>query len=138
MLMDELAQRIEVHESLRLFPYTDTVGKLTIGYGRNLQDRGLSKAEATYLMMNDLDESRMELIHYDWFNKLDKVRQEVLIELHFNIGLTRLLKFKQMIAYLIIGDYTKAAEQLLDSLWAKQVGRTRSQDMANRLTTGKY
>jgi len=138
MLMEELAQRIEAHEGLRLFPYTDTVGKLTIGYGRNLQDRGISKAEATYLMQNDLAESRIELIHYDWFNKLDKVRQEVLIELHFNIGLTKILKFKQMIGHLITGDYTKAAEQLLDSLWAKQVGRTRSRDMVDRLTTGKY
>lgn len=136
--MDELTQRIEAHEGLRLFPYPDTVGKTSIGYGRNLQDRGISKEEAVMLMQNDLAESRVELGHYDWFNRLDKVRQEALIELHFNIGLARLLKFKQMISHLITHDYPNAADELLNSLWATEVGRTRSRDMADRLTTGKY
>lgn len=136
--MDELIQRIESHEGLRLFPYKDSMDKLTIGFGRNLQDRGISREEAIYLMQNDIEESRMELRHYDWFNKLDKVRQEVLVELHFNIGLTRLLKFKMMIGHLIARNYAKAADELLDSAWSKQVGRIRSEDMADRLSTGKY
>jgi lysozyme len=136
--MDELEAKILDHEGLRLFPYLDTADKWTIGAGRNLSDRGISRDEAMYLLRNDIAESRLELSHYDWFNNMDKVRQEVLIELHFNIGLAKLLGFKNMIAYLKQGYYYNASLQLRKSLWARQVGQTRSQDMANRLNTGRY
>ena len=136
--MDKLKEKIIDHEGLRLFPYKCTAGKLTIGVGRNIQDRGITRQEAMYLLDNDIALSKMELSHYDWFNKLDDVRKEVIIELHFNIGLTKLLKFKNMISFLDSGYYSNAAHQLLKSLWASQVGKRRSEDMAERLRTGKY
>lgn len=136
--MDELTKCIIEHEGLRLFPYKCTSGKLTIGIGRNIQDRGISKDEAMYLFNNDVALSKKELSNFDWFNKLDEVRQGVIIELHFNIGLSKLLKFKNMISFLDSGYYSNAASQLLKSLWASQVGEIRSKNMANRLRTGKY
>jgi lysozyme len=136
--MDNLTQRIIEHEGFKLFPYRDSVGKLTIGIGRNLSDRGISRDEAMLLMNNDLAESRMELSHFEWFTKLDIVRQEVLIELHFNIGLTSLLKFELMIQCLSKEMYRDAAQDLLKSLWAQEVGKERSHDMATRLIYGKY
>lgn len=136
--MDELTKNIIEHEGLRLFPYKCTAGKLTIGVGRNIQDRGITRDEAMYLLHNDIALSKSELSHYEWFNKLDEVRQGVLIELHFNIGLAKLLKFKNMISFLDSGYYNNAASQLLKSLWASQVGKNRSENMANRLRTGKY
>ena len=135
---DKLVGLIMKHEGLRLFPYKCTAGKLTIGIGRNIQDRGISRDEAMYLLNNDIQLSIRELSHYDWFLKLDEVRQGALIELHFNIGLAKLLKFKNMISFIESGYYANASTQLLKSLWASQVGENRSKDMAYRLKNGKY
>lgn len=138
MIMDDLIPVIIAHEGLKLLPYTDTVGKLTIGVGRNLTDRGISHDEAMQLLNNDLAESHHELSVYPWFNQLDEVRQGVIIELHFNIGLMSLLQFKMMIGYLQQKYFPNAANQLLKSKWATQVGPTRANNMASRLSKGVY
>ena len=135
---DKLVGRIIQHEGLRLFPYKCTAGKLTIGIGRNIQDRGISRDEAMYLLNNDIELSIRELSHYDWFTALDDVRKGVLIELHFNIGLAKLLKFKNMISFIQSGYWANASSQLLKSLWSSQVGSNRANDMAYRLKNGKY
>jgi lysozyme len=111
---------------------------LTIGVGRNIENIGISHDEAMYLLGNDIDRCVRELSHYDWFICLDDVRQGVLIELNFNIGLSRLLGFKKMIAALNSKDYVMAGAELLDSRWAIQVGKNRSNDMANRMISGEY
>lgn len=135
---DKLIGKIIQHEGLRLFPYKCTAGKLTIGIGRNIQDRGISRDEAMYLLKNDVELSTRELSHYEWFTKLDEVRKGVLIELHFNIGLGKLLKFKNMLSFIDSGYFSNASTQLLKSLWASQVGENRSKDMAYRLKNGEY
>lgn len=136
--MDDLISCIKEHEGLRLICYKDTLGFWTIGFGRNLSGKGISNAEALYMLNNDINECKVLLSHYDWFNALDKVRQEVLIELCFNIGLGSLLKFVHMIEYLKQHDYKNAASDMLNSLWARQVGELRSENMAKRLLTGSY
>ena len=74
------------HEGLRLKPYRDTVGKLTIGVGRNLDDVGITREEALYLLKNDIDNARRELIKtIPRFLDMDKVRQIVLISMTFNL-----------------------------------------------------
>src|SRR5690554_4120050 len=120
--MNKLEKTLARHEGLRLKPYRDTVGKLTIGYGRNLDDAGISEDEALVMMRNDIAVSRRELSQYDWFRRLDESRQGVLINMRFNLGLPRLLTFRRMIAALDNGDYNKAADEMLDSRWAEQVG----------------
>ncbi len=139
--MDNLEARVIRHEGKKKSAYQDSLGYWTIGIGRLIDSRknaGLSDDEMLYLLRNDLAESEKELMRFPWFTKMDRVRQEVMIELHFNIGLANLLGFKNMIAYLTKGSYINAATQLLNSLWAKQVGENRSSDMANRLRTGSY
>ncbi len=136
--MDELFHRIKEHEGYRKKLYVDSVGKQSIGIGRNLTDRGLRDDEILLLYNNDMSESIREMRQFEWWNQLDRVRKEVILELHFNIGLTRLLKFRQTIAALEKKDYEGASMHLLNSLWAKQVGPNRSNDMANRLRTGAY
>jgi lysozyme len=136
--MDQLRELIIKHEGLRLKPYRDTVGKLTIGVGRNLDDRGITQDEALSLLNNDLSVCVSELKNYSWFISLNKIRQEVLIELVFNIGIARVLNFKKMISALSLQNYVLASRELLDSSWAKQVGIERSNNMASRLLTGKY
>lgn len=120
--MTILENQLAIDEGLRLKPYRDTVGKLTIGYGRNLDDVGISKEEALIMMRNDIAVSRRELSQYSWFRNLDDKRKDAVINMHFNLGLPRLLTFRNMIAALERGDYKRAADEALDSRWAVQVG----------------
>jgi lysozyme len=136
--MDPLSEIIIQHEGLRLKPYTDTSGDLTIGVGRNLTTVGISQDEAVVLLTNDLKRCDLELLQYDWYTPLDDVRKGVLIELVFNIGLTKIFSFKNMIDALKVLNYQKASSELLKSVWAGQVGPFRSNNMAFRLLTGKY
>ena len=139
--MDELLDVVKQHEGLSLYCYHDSLGYETIGYGRCIDKRkncGLTQQEAEYLLNNDLAKAEIELSHFDWFMAMDIVRQDVLIELNFNIGLTSLLRFTQTIASIQNKDYAAAAMHLLNSEWAKQVGQNRSENMANRLKTGAY
>ena len=138
VIMDNLITCIKAHEGLKLFPYLDTEKKWTIGFGRNLSDCGISNDEALMLLEDDIKKCEIELSHFLWFTHLDTVRQEVLIELNFNIGLMSLLKFIQMINSIQAKDYDAAAMHLLNSKWAQQVGPTRANNMAERLKTGQY
>jgi len=115
--MESLFERIKIHEGLRLKPYVDTVGKLSIGYGRNLTDRGINQTEALMMLRRDIDEAteQFEKIEKDFHLQLNDVRRGVNIELIFWIGLGGFLKFKKMIAAIKAGDFEKAADELLDS-----------------------
>lgn len=111
------------NESLTLKPYHDTVGKLTIGYGRNLEDKGLTIAEAELLLANDVVEAHGELqSQFAFYRKLSEIRQAVMMDLYHNLGIGGLLTFKKMLRALQIGDFDEAATQLQDSKYYKQVG----------------
>tara|TARA_R100001086_G_scaffold244804_1_gene174990 strand:+ start:788 stop:1252 length:465 start_codon:yes stop_codon:yes gene_type:complete len=137
----KLSDQLILHEGMECFPYVDTVGKTTIGVGRNLTDRGLSQAECRYLLANDIDISINELERsFNWFSKLDDTRQAALVDLHFNLGINRLKTFKKtlrLIEECMLGDdlWDKVAEELLDSKWATQVGQ-RAQTLARMLQLG--
>ena len=114
---------IKRDEGLRLKPYICTAGKLTIGYGRNIEDRGVTEEEAEYLLSNDLLLVTKQLrSKIDYFDDLPQNVQEALINMCFNLGITRLMKFKRMFKALEIGNYERAATESLSSRWARQVG----------------
>jgi lysozyme len=118
----KLKSDLELDEGLRLHPYEDTVGKLTIGIGRNLDDVGISEAEARHMLGNDIEWVVKELDRaMPWWRTMPEPAQRALANMAFNLGLTRLRRFKNMLAALQAGDYSKAADEALDSLWAKQV-----------------
>lgn len=122
-------EQLKHDEGLRLKPYRCTADKLTIGYGRNLDDVGISADEAEYLFANDIKEAESELRHtFPWFEELTAVRQDVLVNMRFNLGLTRLLGFKKFLKAVELGNYETAADEMLSSFWAEQVG-----DRAKRL-----
>ena len=126
------------HEGVRLKPYVDTVGKTTIGIGRNLDDVGISYVEALILFDHDVDIAKRELLGaFEWITSLPKIRMEVIIMMSFNMGIPRLKGFKNMFEALKKKDYAEAAEQMLDSKWASQVG-LRSEELALVMLTGKY
>lgn len=114
---------LKLHEGYRQYPYTDSVGIVTIGYGRNLESRGLTESEATYLLEQDIDQAEEYLYKgYDYYYDLSGERKAVLIDMMVNLGPTRLRGFRRMHQSLQDQDYEVAALEMLDSKWARQVG----------------
>jgi len=121
--MSQLREQLIRHEGLRQRPYMDTAGKLTIGVGRNLTDRGLSLDEVNLLLDNDIASAREDVLHaIPWSRQLDTDRFDVLVNMCFNLGIPRLIGFKNFLASLRVGAYDAAAQYMLDSRWATQVG----------------
>lgn len=136
--MEKINAQLIKHEGLKLKPYRCTEGKLTIGVGRNLEDRGITEDEALYLLNKDvLDVTKSLSSQLHIFDYLDGARKGVLINMAFNIGVNGLLKFKCMIAALNRYDYDCAADEMIDSKWADQVGN-RSIELANQMRTGEW
>ena len=132
---DALRVQIIAHEGLRLKPYTDTVGKLTIGCGRNLSDVGITYDEAMVLLDHDLDTAINDCASFPWFLALDPVRQRVVVDMRFNLGPTKLRGFARTLKAISDKRYGDAADAMLASKWAKQVGR-RAQRLARMMRTG--
>ena len=110
-------------EGLRQKPYRDTVGKLTVGFGRNLDDVGISRDEAFILLRNDIQTARTDLDRaLPWWRGLPESSQRGLVNMCFNLGLSRLLGFKRMLKALEARDGALAAKEALNSKWAGQVG----------------
>ena len=119
-------------EGLRLKPYKCTAGKLTIGYGRNLEDVGISQAEADMMFERDFAQAESEVKRLLRVNGIDwecliEQRFYVLTDMMFNMGYDRLSKFKKMLYALKKGLYEDVANEMLDSVWAKQVGNRATQ-----------
>lgn len=118
-----LTKQLIKDEALRLRPYKCPAGKLTIGVGRNLEDKGISENEAIYLLQNDINNCFMELVsNFSWFERLNTYRQEVLLNMCFNLGISRLKTFRKALAAMEDSNWEEASKQMLDSKWAKQVG----------------
>lgn len=133
--MDDLKAWIKKHEGFKAHPYLDSVGKLTIGWGRNLDDNGITLEEADYLFDNEFHQCFRELSVYPWFVDQPKYIKDALMDMCFNLGIKRLLGFKRMIIALAEQNYTKAALEALDSNWARQVGE-RAKDVALMMRQG--
>jgi len=128
------------HEGKRLNPYLDSEGILTIGVGRNLSRKpAISYGEMMMMLDNDLDDAEHDLSNaYPWLvSKDDDVRRDVLIDMVFNLGITRFKGFKRMIAAFECDSYEDCAREMLDSKWAVQVGR-RATELAHMMITGVY
>lgn len=139
--MDELTQRIKLHEGFDPSAYKDSLGYWTIGYGALIDKRKggrLSQAACDFILNEQIEEARDELVNQSFYKFLDAVRQDALTELVFSMGLSNLLMFKNMLNALQVKDYIRAAEELNDSLWAVQVGSQRSADLIHRITYGRY
>ena len=131
-----IEEQLILHEGLKLKPYRCTAGKLTIGVGRNLDDKGISKEEALFLLANDIEDAIKDLSNFDWFEGLDPVRKKVVIDMRYNLGPTRFRQFKRMIAALAAGDYKAAAAEMVNSKWYYQVG-TRARRLMEMMRTGE-
>jgi lysozyme len=132
-----MVRQLRLHEGERLRPYRCTAGKLTIGVGRNLEDRGITADESAMLLSNDISREERDLLAaLPWAAKLSEVRQRVLLDMSFNLGLQGLLQFKRTLAAIEAGRYQQAAGMMLDSRWAQQVGQ-RAQRLSEMMATGQ-
>lgn len=119
-----LAWFISLVEGLRLKPYHCPSGRLTIGYGRNLSDKGISKSEAISLLQNDLAEARSDVSSsYPEFAKFSSVWKDVLTDMRFNLGKQGLAKFKRFNKALAELDFDLALIEMVKSKWFEQTGR---------------
>lgn len=131
-----LEEQLVRDEGMRLKPYKDSVGKLTIGVGRNLDDVGICREEAEMLLQHDIVSHTFDLnTALPWISGLDEIRRGVLINMCFNMGIHALLGFKHTLSLIQQGDYAGASKEMLNSHWAEQVG-ARAQRLAKQLEEG--
>jgi lysozyme len=134
--LDLARAQLKADEGVKQFPYRDTVGKLTVGCGRNLDDVGLSDDEINYLLNNDLFRAeKTARALFAGFDRLSDARKAVLVNMAFNLGQTRLAGFQRLREAVKELDWEQAAAEMLDSRWAKQVGQ-RAIRLANQMRQG--
>lgn len=141
MDVPQLLKELERDEGFRLKPYDDATGKelkpgdtlqgfITIGIGVNLSE-GLTYNEAMTLSAGRVARAERDARRaLPSFDDLSEARKRALVNMSFNLGLPRLLGFKNMLAALAAHDYERAAAEALKSVWARQVG-----DRAQRIAT---
>lgn len=138
---DRLASDVRVAEAPGGRPvlkaYQDTEGVWTIGLGTNLQELVIDAATAERWFREKLDASEHEAsIRFEWYRDLTPARQRAIVELVYNLGIPRLLKFQRFMQALAVRDYSRAHDELLDSVWRRQVGPERSGRIAGQILNG--
>lgn len=139
-MTEKLLEMLKRHEGVRSHVYLCSAGYETIGVGRNISKSGmgLSEDEVNYLLENDIERVIKELSsEYPWFNSLDDVRKDAMIDISFNLGATRLRGFKRALAAMEVADYTTAAKEFLDSKWSRDV-KGRATELCYMVETGNY
>lgn len=124
-------------EGERLDLYKDSVGIMTIGVGHNIEEKGISQAVSRMMLEEDIHEVLGDVRTLSYFNDLDEVRQLVVSDMVFNLGLSRFLRFKNLQASLAIGDWQLSAFNMKDSKWYVQVGR-RAEKLEAAMISGEW
>lgn len=141
MASTELETEIIHAEDIRKSVYKDSLGYFTIGIGFLCDEKlgaGLSIDECMFILRSRIQNLERELGPYSWFQKSDRPRQEALIHLAYNLGIPRLLNFKNMLSCFDKKDYVNAVKELLNSRWATQVQKSRVDGLTYLIKEGKY
>lgn len=145
--MPTMIAELRRDESVRLTVYDDAtghpivagshvIGNPTIGTGRNLVGRGITDDENNYLCQNDIADVCEELDeHFAWWEFLDPVRQRVMVNMCFNMGVAKLQGFPHFLAAAQSGNWQVAHDEMLNSAWANEVG-DRAKRLASMMLTG--
>jgi lysozyme len=135
----KLIEELVRDEGEVLHAYNDSLGYLTIGVGHLIDPKkggSISKSASRFILSEDIDEKIKQLdTAIPWWRDLSETRQRVLVNMCFNLGIAGLLKFKKFLLALKIGDYKAAKKEMVDSLWARQVGE-RADRLAEMIITG--
>ena len=139
-----LIDRLIKYEGLELFPYSDITGKrlyiegnISIGCGRNLEHKGISKEEALFMLQNDIDDCNDDLkkIFPKWL-EFSGGRRVALRDVRFQHGGRGFRLFKKMIKAILRDDWNGASFELLESQYARKHVR-RANDNAELLRSDK-
>lgn len=150
-------EQLKLHEGFRGDYYQCTANKKTIGYGRNVENnpftadeckllglpersfssQPMTETEAELILANDFESVSQSLVEKIDLEDHNAARQAVIINMAFNLGVNGLLKFKNMLAAFDAKLYKQAADEMLDSRWAKQVGH-RAEELAEQMETGSW
>jgi len=123
MNLDKLTNQIIRHEGVQLKPYKCPAGYLTIGAGRNLEGKGITFQEAMDLLQNDIDDCCDDLVDiFSQFAILPENIQHVLVDMRLNLGPNGFREFKKMIQAVKDRDWQGMKENMIMSLWYRQVG----------------
>jgi lysozyme len=144
-----LKVRLATVEDDRPFVYDDATGKAikpgyvcvgypTIGVGRNLYGKGLSESERQFLLDNDITDVLQIAKQFTWFDGLETVRQHVILELLFNMGLEKFKGFRNFINYTIQSRWAQAAAELKNSAWYSQVHSERADPLIEMFKSGEW
>ena len=136
-MVSKLIEQIKRHEGFRSKAYVCSAGKTSVGYGRNLDDVGITVEEAEVLLASDVRIASEAAESMDYWDTLNDVRQDTITNMIFNLGLPRFLGFKKMNAALYVGDWQLAATEMLSSKWAIQVG-DRARELSAQMANGEY
>ena len=139
-MSDQLIDMLKRHEGVRSKVYMCSAGYETIGVGRNIAESGLglSDDEVSYLLNNDITRVREELNDtYFWFAALNEARQDAMIDICFNLGLTRSRGFINALEAMSREQFDIAADEFMDSRWSQQVGN-RAIEVTEMIRTGDY
>jgi lysozyme len=137
MDMEDFVDHLVWAEGERLDMYKDSVGIWTIGVGHNIEEKGVSQAVSRMMLREDINEVLEDVRSLPYYNDLDPVRQLVVADMVFNLGLSRFLNFKNFNKALAIPDYVLAAHEMQDSKWYVQVGR-RAEKLKAAMITGDW
>ena len=114
----ELLQQIKEHEGLRLKLYKCPAGKLTIGYGHNIEDNGLSKSACEFVLYDDIDEAQKNvcsIFGYEFFESLPVCKRVALVDMMFNLGMAKFLTFKRFIFAVETQNWENASREVVNS-----------------------
>ena len=135
-MLVKLKHSLIAHEGYEKFPYIDSVGKMTIGIGYNISDRGMTDEWINTQYLEDVTYFYSKWNEFPWFAKLNEARQIVLIDFSF-MGWQKVLEFKGLFKALALDDYEQASKEMLHSEWADQV-KNRSTQLAQGMLSGEY
>ena len=134
--IDQVTESLREEEGWSSTIYKCSENKMSLGYGRNVDPDGgigITREEGEFMLANDVRRTIEELENaFPQFGDLDQQRTAVLIELGFQLGMPTLRKFTNMLGGLWAGDNDRAADELLDSRYARQVP-ARARRYAERL-----
>ena len=138
--IEQFIAQLKRHEGLRLKPYQCTENKTTLGFGRNIEDRGISEEEALFMLMNDMkvvEEDIGTIFTTEERERMGDIRIAVVGNMLYNIGRGRFKGFKKAIAAMKTGDFDEAAAQMKDSRWYQQVPN-RAEELCQQMATGRW
>lgn len=134
--LTDLEKQVIQDEGFKTIPYQDTKGYWTCGVGWNMDANPMRESEVIFRLRNDLLEAKGYAEKFDWFKNLNEVRQNVIIEMIFNLGLNKFNQFQKMIIAIKNNHFSEAAHEMLNSKWATQV-KGRAERLAAQMESGK-